>query len=492
MASPLLSRSYQILCGAWRQRYVILMPMLILPLLGALVSVLSAPKYKSHMSFLVQETGKDNPYLSDLSVETNLKGRMSGLTTLLHSRHILTQVVQELHDSEEPLEERELERRISVLSSAIQVHLAGANLISIVMFSDEPGNMKHTLDIVGKHFISALLAPAQSSISNSEQFLRQELTQLEQSLRQSEQEMADYKSTHADELPESHQVNIARLREAQTLLSEKSTELAGAKLVMTNLQSKVLEMDPVLADLESKLVELKSELSQLKTRYTDKHRKVIAVKAQLKRLEQQRGELIESRPVSADAIERFWSLRQGTKTDPMSGELSLSQVTALQQEQQKIKRLSEEVTHLKGDIAELQERVSAFGRNEKILRELERNIEVKSKVYKDLLERFEKAKVSRALGDFEARDRIKLIDKPFNPIRPLNLPMVAFVIFGLVGGMFAGISFAVINELMNSALYYPEQIEQITEQGVIARLPDFQQCPLKELSGGPLTLEAST
>ena len=44
MSSPLLTRSYQILSGAWRQRYVIMLPILILPLVGALVSMLSAPK----------------------------------------------------------------------------------------------------------------------------------------------------------------------------------------------------------------------------------------------------------------------------------------------------------------------------------------------------------------------------------------------------------------------------------------------------------------
>lgn len=495
MSSPVLYRSYQIFCGAWRQRYVILLPMLILPIIGGLVSMMSAPKYKSHMSFLVQETGKDNPYLSDLSVETNLKGRMSGLKTLLHSRHILTQVVQELHQAndkpaadEKPLSESELEYRISVLSSAIQVHLAGANLISIVMYSDAPNNMKYTLDIVGKHFVQALLAPAQSSISNSEQFLAHQIEQLEKSLREAEQKMADYKSTHADELPASHQANMARLREAQSLLAEKSTELAGAKLVMTNLQNKMLEMDPVLADVENNLVKLKSQLSQLRTRYTEKHRNVKAVLSQIERMELQRKKLFIQRPVDPEAIERFWS----TKTDPLSGELSLTQISALQQEQQKIKRLTEEVAHLSESIIGLEDMVRAFGRNEKILRELQRNIGVKSKVYEDLLERFEKAKVSRALGDFEARDRIKVIDKPFNPIRPLNLPMAAFIIIGIVGGLFTGISFAVVNELMNSRIYYPEQIELVTGNGVIAQLPDFQHNPLADLAdNGTVTLEAS-
>ena len=129
---------------------------------------------------------------------------------------------------------------------------------------------------------------------------------------------------------------------------------------------------------------------------------------------------------------------------------------------------------LETNIIVLQKRVRAFGKNEKVLRELQREIDVKSKVFEDLLERYEKAQVTRSLGEFEAKDRIKVIDKPFNPIRPLNLPLLAFVIFGVVGGIFTGISFAVINELMNHKLYSIEQIEEITGVSVIARLPNFK------------------
>lgn len=153
----------------------------------------------------------------------------------------------------------------------------------------------------------------------------------------------------------------------------------------------------------------------------------------------------------------------------------MSQISTLQQEQYTFERLTEEVSHLQTNIAELEKRVRAFGKNEKTLRELQREINVKSRVYEDLLERYEKARVSRSLGEFEAKDRIKVIDKPFNPIRPLNLSLLIFVIFGLVGGLLIGISFAVILELMNNKLYAIEQIELITGVGVLARLPDFKQ-----------------
>ncbi|NQZ09866.1 MAG: chain-length determining protein [Algicola sp.] len=482
--SQLLTRSYTIMAGAWRQRYTIILPIVLLPMLGVLVSLMSTPKYQSHMSFLVQETGKDNPYLTDLTVDTNLKGRISGLKTLLHSRHILTSVVEELSTDEEPLDDGQMEYRIGLLSSAINVQLIGSNLINIRMFSNNPREMKKTLDAVSKHFITSLLAPGQSSISSSETFLKQELVRLEVTLRQAEEKMAEYKRTHADELPESHQLNISRLRHSQGVLEEKRVQLAGAKLVIGNLQSKVLELDPVLADLENNLVKLKSDLSMKRARYTDKHSSVRALLRKIGRLEKERKRLFAKAPVSTENIERFWSIRQSGGQDQGSSDLLMSQISALQTEQHNIKRLTEEVAHLETNIKVLDKRVRSFGKNEKVLRELEREINVKSKVFEDLMERYEKAKVSRSLGEFEAKDRIKVIDKPFDPIRPLNLPLLVFVIFGVVGGLFTGISFAVMNELMNNKLYDVAQIEAITGVDVIARLPNFNQNSLEALPHG--------
>ena len=338
MSSPLLTRTYVILAAAWRQRYTILLPIVLLPFLGAMVSMMSAPKYTSHTSFLVQETGKDNPYLADLSVETNLKDRISGLQTLLHSRHILTSVVDELNTEGVELDEAQMEYRIGVLSSAISVQLIGSNLISVVMFSDEPSNMKRTVAAVSKHFISALLEPSQSSISSSETFLKQQLNELEIGLQAAENKMAIYKHDHADELPESHSNNLTRLRESQSTFEEKQVELAGAKEVIANMQNKVLELDPVLAELESKLVELRSELALKRARYTDKHSTVRGLLRKIDRLEEERKRLFNKEPIASEDIERFWSIRQSNDESDGNSNLLMSQISGLQLEQQKVRR----------------------------------------------------------------------------------------------------------------------------------------------------------
>lgn len=87
---------YRILLAAWRRRYLIVVPILTLPIFGVVIALNSTKQYASHTSMLIQETAKMNPFLEDLAVSAMLKERIDALKTLLHSRHILTQVALDL------------------------------------------------------------------------------------------------------------------------------------------------------------------------------------------------------------------------------------------------------------------------------------------------------------------------------------------------------------------------------------------------------------
>jgi len=76
-------RLYFILSGAWRRRYAIFIPTLILPLVAVLLGSIGPKYYASHTSMLIQETAKLNPFLEDLAVSSMLKERINSLKILL-------------------------------------------------------------------------------------------------------------------------------------------------------------------------------------------------------------------------------------------------------------------------------------------------------------------------------------------------------------------------------------------------------------------------
>jgi len=68
-----------LLASVWRRRYIIIIPMLLLPLLSTLLGMLTPKQYLSHTTILIQETSKLNPFLSDFAVSTQLNERMAAL-----------------------------------------------------------------------------------------------------------------------------------------------------------------------------------------------------------------------------------------------------------------------------------------------------------------------------------------------------------------------------------------------------------------------------
>ncbi|MFC1751045.1 chain-length determining protein, partial [Pseudomonadota bacterium] len=116
--------------------------------------------------------------------------------------------------------------------------------------------------------------------------------------------------------------------------------------------------------------------------------------------------------------------------------------------------------------------------------ELERDLDVKRNLYSDLLERFEKARVTGALGRFEQPERIKVIDEPYTPSRPTNLPLIIFIIAGGIGGIALGAALTLLAEVTDTTVRRRDQLTDILGVPVITRVPPLQHSQHKTVSAG--------
>jgi uncharacterized protein involved in exopolysaccharide biosynthesis len=108
---------------------------------------------------------------------------------------------------------------------------------------------------------------------------------------------------------------------------------------------------------------------------------------------------------------------------------------------------------------------------ERQLLTLERDLEVKRGLYNDLLYRYEKAKITGALGKFEQPERIKIIDEPYRPSSPTNFPLSIFLVAGVMGGILLGGGLALFAEVTDTTIRSKYQLELLTSSPVITRIP---------------------
>ena len=473
--NELKMRFIVILNSAWRQRYVIVVPILILPFVGYFIGKVAPTNYVSHTSMLIQETAKMNPFLEDIAVSTMLKERLNALSTLLKSRHVLTAVAKEHGLIDDSMAPAERDYIISKLSSSLTVTQPGKDFLKISLTAPNPTGMKELLESISEHFIEQLLAPERSSIEDSSEFLAIHIEKRREELDIAENELADFKNRYASVTPEMQSQALGRLASLKQSYAEKKAELAGVERSLGSLDQQLSKTNPVVGKIEDQIIEILIQLTLLKAKYTESHSAVQGKERELRRLENERSILLqmEQPNISSDQL---WDIASSNKLKDL-GEvqpLLVTQLQSLQLVRGRYESLTEETKSLKEMIARLEQEANSFGDNAKTMHRLVRNAEIKRQLYDELIQRYEMAQLTGSLGVFEQNKRVKIIDLPYTPSRPANLPAIIFVIAGLVAGIGLGAGVAILIELFDSSIRRKEEIEAITNAPVITYIPKIK------------------
>ncbi len=491
MQLAIQTRLYRLLCATWRHRYLLVIPPLLLPIMGFFLSNAAPKIYDNHTSFLVQESATLNPFLKDLSVDSQIQQRMKALDTLLHSRHILQKVAVSEGLYPATPSDYEKDQIINKLSSNLTVALFGSDLIRISYRSSRPEGMDSLLRSVRNIFIDQLLAPERSSMSNSEQFLLGQLENQRAQLNKAESALADFKSKHVMQLPSLFTNNVSSISELRQLISQKEIELAGQDAVMSGLHTQLILNNPLILQIEKDIIQKKRTLGNLQSRYTARHSKVIIAQTALDRLEQELAKWVEitTQIDDIEGLERFFkSSKQNNISSlfpELSGNISKNIEKALASlnftpnneiEAAKLKhsRLTQELSQLRQQHDDLLTLINNSGDIEQTLQSLSRDLKVQEKVYQETLDRYERAKVTGALGSYEQKDRIKIIDQAYVPSAPSNMPVAFFIVLGAIAGIGLGVSSALVLEITDSRLRYMNEVENIAKVPVLSRIPKIK------------------
>ena len=265
---------------------------------------------------------------------------------------------------------------------------------------------------------------------------------------------------------------------------EKETELAGARAAMEEFNGNLAQTNPVIGKLEESIIKTRTTLSMLRSRYTENHSKVQASIRELDRLKTERQRMItESSRLKSEDIQRLWNLAASTPSfsaeNASQGQTTIlaSQLQAVQEAKAKVNSLENEVENITEQTGKLQNNVQRFADVERTLVELQRDFSIKQRLYDDFLNRYVMAQVTENLSTYEESERVKIIDKPFTPSNPVQLPAALFIVAGVFAGIGIGTGLAAIAEITDTTLRLQDAIERIAGVPVLARIPSLPRAP---------------
>lgn len=463
-----------IVSAAWYRRYLLCVPIVVMPVLAGGVSKLLPKSYDARMVLLVQEPAKLNPFLNDLAIGPNLKDRKEGLISLLHSEHILGAVIDDQKLLPPDASPRARDEAIRALSANLTAQTVGGDLIELKLKGGSPKGLDRILASIGDRFVDRLLAPERSSIESSVSFLDQEIAEKRRLLTIAEDELAGFKQKNADKLPELYTANVQRLTTLQRTLEEKQFDLSSAQAAFDDLRSRLANTNPVIGKMEEQIVQVSSELALLRARYTDDHSDVQAALRKLRRLEDERKALIAAaQQLTPEEVER--AINQvsvaGATSDRAAAPLLVSQMQRLEDARARRDGLTREVDGLKQSVSDAKQSVADYGAVELQQKRLERAVAAARETYDSLAKRYDMARITGALGRFEGPERVKLIDPPTEPTVPTTPPAILFIIGGIFGGIGLGAALAFVAEMADGTLRRREQVEIGLGVPLLSRLP---------------------
>jgi polysaccharide chain length determinant protein (PEP-CTERM system associated) len=472
-APPLSEILHALLHAAWRRRYLILLPALVLPVAGFVLGGLVPRSYEARMSVLVQDPSRFNPFMNDLTVRSNLRDRMDGLRALLTSRHVLAGVAEDLGLVPPGASDAAQAWAVASLSGAVSVTLIGQEMVELRYRAARPEGMDRVLRRIGERFIERVRGPEDTSLRESVIFLERQAAESQGELDAAESALASFKSRNASQLPDLRQANVNRLALIRDQLAEREVRLAGAEGEIVAMRERLLQTDPVIGRLEQEIVAATAELAVLRARYAEGHSRVQGTERRRERLEEERAALLRAAAQARPAdIGRLWNLAAFAAGSPDGAQpLLVSQVGALEAARTRVEQLRAETANLRAAAEELATRVAASGEVERGLRALERDVAVKAEIVQALRRRYEQARVTADLAQQQAPERIKVIDQPMEPVAPMKPMPLIFALAGLAAGLALGAGLAALLEIADTSVRRIRDLERLTGVPVLARLP---------------------
>src|SRR5690348_13568071 len=258
---PVSSRQLvgRLLQAAWRRRFLLIVPVLLLVPLSLVIALLVPGTYTAHTLLLLQEGEKGNPLARDAAVPGSMQQRVAGLEALLKSDQVLIPVL-DLPSGTDP---KSVSQALQDLRKDLSLELIGSDFISVDLRGPKSDGLGDKLSRILARFFEVLLAENAPNAANVViQRRRDELQAAENERTRLQAEIAKILPAGVDASKANLQALEAKVKQQQSASAE-SGQLRDTQQQAAALKSKLNET----TDLQRRLAFAERELARQRANY---------------------------------------------------------------------------------------------------------------------------------------------------------------------------------------------------------------------------------
>ncbi len=477
---------------AWRRKWLILLPFVVVSVATVLVVRRLPDVYRSETTILVIPQRVPDSYVR-ATVTDRIGDRLQSLNQQILSRSSLEKIIVELNLFQNERSTTSMEDLIARMRNTVKVDpVRGGCVQGQLTSSPDPVTAQVVTERLATLFIQMNVEDRGSLAQGTSVFLKERLVEQEQRLIEQEKKLEAYRLAHAGELPSQAASNVQGLQSAraqlQTLvdsmnrererLGTKERELgdllvpepAGAVPPAGVSSPSGGSSTPAASPVEE-LAEARSQLLTMEERLTAEHpdvrrlrRRVAQLEAQVQVLKSQRPAAPATAAVPAPA-QTPNELQRERRIRDLRAEIDAinQRIGALQRDQQRILQ----------EINVYQARLEAVPVRESEQVELMRDYETVQTLYRDLLSKHEAAKIAEAMEKGRVGEQFRVLDPALIPDRPYSPDRLKLNALGIAFGLLIGLGIVAALEFMDSTLKSEEDIRTVLALPVIATIPVF-------------------
>jgi len=340
------------------------------------------------------------------------------------------------------------------------------DLFTVSYTGKDPVAVRDFVNTLVKEYIDENVGFRKTDIYGAYEFIESQLMEYKKRLDESDRTIREFREKNPQMVPLRDTAMYTRMEGFQTARIESEIrlkELLRKKEALQQQLSGEKELTVAFVTTEgsaqTRLNNLNNQLMVLATRYTDSYPEVMRVKAEIEELKKQMAQ-------SSSSL----TGHSGSETSAIN--------PIYQQLKEELAKTSSEAEALRARLAELsrqqQEAQNLLGRMPKEQEEwsrLQRDRNVYQKIYDDLLQKLESARVSKDLERTDKTDTFKVVDPAVLPLHPSKPNRVRMIVMGIVLGIASGVGAAYGLEHITRSFKDEASLERDLGFPVLASIP---------------------
>lgn len=428
-------------------------------------------QYEASSTVFVQRSSVIDPLMQGVGISGTLDDRLRTLKERLVSRNIIERVIRKLDLDVYAKTPERYETLIEDIRKSLGIMIKAprgkevADLFTISYVGENPRRARDIVNTLISEYIDENMGFRRSDAYGAFEFIQTQLNEYKAKLEESDKAIRQFREKNPRMIPQNETAVAARVESFQAAKIESEIKLRELQRRKENLQKQLSgEKELTVAVVtkegtpQSRLNHLNSQLVIMMSKYTEKHPEMIRIRGEIEELQKQiENPKGQSEIMSASETSAMNPIYQQLRED-------LAKTDA------EIESLKARIHELSKQQASAQNILSSMPREQEEWVRLMRDRTVNQRIYDDLVQKLESARISKNLETTDKGDSFKIVDPAITPTIPVSPDKVMLIIMGLVFGAAAALGAAIGIESINPSFRDEESIMETLNLPVLGSI----------------------